>query len=109
MLSRLSVDAHKADQIASEADRPLDESAPLLDEAPTGVAKDAAVVTPRAVEAALLYGLFMLLGALMLLPWSALIVALEFFHLRLEGSTYSLSVASWLSVVFTSTNVGLYP
>lgn len=56
----------------------------------------------RALEVAIAYGCFFILGACILLAWNAEIVAGAYFLARLEGSPYETSYSSWVALTFVS-------
>lgn len=66
----------------------------------SGVAEETVEKKARALEVAIAYGCFFILGACILLAWNAEIVAGAYFLARLEGSTWETSYSSWVALTF---------
>lgn len=60
----------------------------------------------RPVARVLAFATFFVLGACTLLAWNAEIVQGAYFRARLAGSAYEVSFSSWLTLTFTSCNLG---
>ncbi|KAK9765875.1 hypothetical protein K7432_005445, partial [Basidiobolus ranarum] len=54
----------------------------------------------------LVYFIFLLQGAAMLLPWNVFITASEYFHLKFQGSAYANNFQNYFSVCFMTSNLG---
>ncbi|ORY06072.1 hypothetical protein K493DRAFT_203736 [Basidiobolus meristosporus CBS 931.73] len=54
----------------------------------------------------LVYFIFLLQGAAMLLPWNVFITASEYFHLKFQGSAYANNFQNYFSICFMTSNLG---